>query len=360
MIVDLHCDSVKFLEAGVDLRQPSPLSHVDLPRLEKGRVGVQTFAAFVAPSVLEAESYPTAVKMLDAIDRFAFSDPERLVSVETAADCRRTMAQGRIGVLRAVENGRAINGSLNNLEAFRKRGVRILTLVHSRHESWVASCTGKGGDPGGLTPFGKKVVETMNDLGIIVDVSHSAESTFWDVIKTSRRPIIASHSCCYSLCASPRNLKDEQIRALSDIGGVVGVCFFPAFLDDAYRQAMNERCGDIFEAISDMERKRGADRRRLLEDYVRLNHKIADRLSDLTVPLSRIVDHVDHIVQVAGEDCVAFGSDFDGISTLPEGVSGCDAYPLLLELLRKRGYTEQTLQKMRAGNFLRLLEAHDG
>jgi len=286
MIIDLHCDSVKFLEAGVDLRQPTLLSHVDLPRLEKGKVGVQTFAAFVAPSVPEAEAYGTAVKMLDAIDRFAFSDPERLIAV--------------------------------------------------------------------------KVVGVMNDLGIIVDVSHSAESTFWDVIRTSRRPIIASHSCCYSLCASPRNLKDEQIRALADSGGVVGLCFFPAFLDDAYRQAMNERCGDIFEAISDIERKRGADRRNLLEDYVRLNRRIADRLSDLTVPLSRMVDHVDHIVQVAGEDCVAFGSDFDGISTLPEGVSGCDAYPALLELLRGRGYTDKALQKMRADNFLRVLEAHDG
>jgi membrane dipeptidase len=357
--IDLHCDSVKFLQAGVDLKKPNPEGHVDLPRLEKGGVGVQTFAAFLAPTIPEAEAFDTTRKMLDAIDDFALSDPARLSKVETAADCRAAMESGRTGILPAVENGRAINDSLANLENLRSRGVRILTLVHSRHESWAASCTGKEGGPAGLTLFGKKVIAAMNEMGIVVDVSHSAESTFWDAVKTSRRPIVASHSCCHALCAAPRNLKDDQIRAVADSGGVIGVCFFPAFLDDGHRSAVNEKCGDIFEEIGKIEKDYGVEPGRLLSEYVRLNRRLAERLADYPVPLSRVADHIDHIVRLAGEDCVGFGSDFDGIFSLPDGVTGCDLYPDLIAVLGGRGYSGKALEKMRGENFLRVLAEND-
>ena len=361
-VIDLHCDSVKFLSAGVDLRLPNPEGHVDLPRLRKGGVGVQTFAAFVASSVPAEASFAAALDMLDRIDEFAASDPA-LVRVETARDCREAIAGGRVGILSAVENGRAIEDSLENLRTLRRRGVRILTLVHSRDTSWAASCTGaaaaSGGASGGLSAFGESVVREMNSLGIIVDLSHASESAFWDALRVSKKPVIASHSCARALCDSPRNLKDDQLRALADSGGVVGVCFFPAFLSDAYRRGMDEVCGDIFGGINDIEKKFAGDSAGLLAEYIRINARLAARLADIPVPMARIADHIDHMVRLAGEDAVAFGSDFDGIFSVPDGVSGCDFYPSLEAELRRRGYSGGSLAKFTGLNFLRVLAEHD-
>ncbi|MFP3090728.1 dipeptidase [Treponema sp. TIM-1] len=333
--IDLHCDSVGFLGRGIDLRQENPQGHVDLPRLRRGAVGLQVFAAFVPSSTVAA--FSAALEMLDRIDEFAASDP-LLVSVETAEESIEAIARGQTAVLRAVENGLAIEDSLDNLAALRRRKVRIMTLVHLQDLSWAASCTGTGspldtGDTGGgLSRFGKEVVAAMNDLGMIVDLSHGAESTFWDVLGVSKKPVIASHSCAYSLCASPRNLKDDQIKALGDSGGLIGVCFFPAFLSEGYRRAL------------------GADFAAQGED----KDKLADAMARHPVPFSMVADHIDHMVRLAGEDCVGIGSDFDGVFSLPLGVGGCDCYPLLADELRQRGYTEERIQKIFNGNFLRI------
>jgi membrane dipeptidase len=366
-VIDLHCDSVKFLSAGVDLRKPNPEGHVDLPRLRKGGVGVQVFAAFVSPSTPEDKAFSAACGMLDRIDDFAASGPE-LVPLETAEDC--LMTGGKTGILRAVENGWAIEDSLDKLEKLRRRKVRILTLVHSRHTHWAASCTGcgnfsaaatpSGSRGGGLAPFGKKVVDAMNEMGMIIDVSHAAESAFWDVLGRSKKPVIASHSCAYALCAAPRNLKDDQIKALAASGGLVGVCFFPAFLSDPYRGALDGECGDIFNEIGPIEKKYAADSPGLLSEYTRIDSRLAVRLSHIPVPLSAVADHIDYIVRLAGEDCVGLGSDFDGVFSLPEGVGGCDVYPALAAELEGRGYSDERIAKIFADNFLRVMREHDG
>jgi membrane dipeptidase len=335
--IDLHCDSVEFLSRGVDLRQENPEGHVDLPRLRRGAVGLQVFAAFV-PSQTEA-AFSAASEMLDRIDEFAASDP-LLASVETAEDSIKAMARGKTGVLRSVENGLAIEDSLDNLEALRRRKVRIMTLVHDRDLSWALSCTGSrigrgpGDSRGGLSRFGEEVVAAMNSLGIIVDISHGAESTFWDALRVSKKPVIASHSCAHALCASPRNLKDDQIKALGDSGGLVGVCFFPVFLSEGYRRALG----------SDFGENRG---------------NLAGIMARHPVPFSAIADHIDYIVRLAGEDCVGIGSDFDGVFSLPLGVGGCDCYPLLAGELRRRGYTDERIGKIFNGNFLRVFREFD-
>jgi membrane dipeptidase len=337
-VIDLHCDSVEFLVRGVDLRQENPQGHVDLPRLRRGAVGLQVFAAFVHPS--KEAAFSAVSEMLDRIDEFAGSDP-RLVSVETADESIEAIIRGKTAVLRSVENGLAIEDSLDKLEALRRRKVRIMTLVHIRNLSWAASCTGNSGSPfaaapedteGGLSRFGEEVVAAMNDLGMIVDVSHGAESTFWDVLRVSKKPVVASHSCACALCASPRNLKDDQIKALGDSGGLIGVCFFPAFLSEEYRKALEA------ESVDDWEDK----------------DKLAGIMARNPVPFSMVADHIDHIIRLAGEDCVGIGSDFDGVFSLPLGVGGCDCYPLLAEELRRRKYTEERIQKIFNGNFLRI------
>jgi membrane dipeptidase len=369
-VIDLHCDSVKFLSEGVDLLARNKAGHVDLPRLRAGGVGVQVFAAFVSASLPADRAFSTALALLDRIDAFAESSAY-LVSARTAAECREAIASGKTGILRSVENGSAIEDSLANLEALSRRGVRILTLVHSRHTAWAASCTdysvfsfGKpSGEPsfrgGGLSAFGKDVVAAMNSLGMIIDLSHAAEIAFWDVINLSKRPVIASHSCAYSLCAAARNLKDEQIKALAGAGGLVGVCFFPAFLSEAYRLAFESDCGDIFSEISFIEKKYTGSPA-LHAEYSRLDSRLASRLSRVRVPLSAVADHIDYIVSLGGEDCVALGSDFDGVFSLPEGMGGCDVYPAIEKELKKRGYSEKSLAKIFRENFLRVLAEHDG
>jgi membrane dipeptidase len=305
-------------------------------------VGLQVFAAFIPAS--RGEAFSAALGMLDRIDEFAGSDP-LLASVETAEESVAAMARGKTAVLRSVENGSAIEDSLDKLEALRRRKVRIMTLVHAQDLSWAASCTGNGSrfdtapgnTRGGLSRFGEEVIAAMNSLGMIVDLSHGAESTFWDVLGVSKKPVVASHSCAYALCASPRNLKDDQIKALGDSGGLMGVCFFPAFLSEGYRRALEEDSA-----------ARGEDQ-----------DKLAGVMARNPVPFSTVADHIDHIIRLAGEDCVGLGSDFDGVFSLPLGVGGCDCYPLLADELRRRGYTEARIQKIFNGNFLRVFREVD-
>jgi len=326
-VIDLHCDSVISLMKGKDIRGAVKGVHVDLPRLREGNVALQVFAAYVSPETDNAFSY--ACERLNAIDAFAASD-EFLTPVETAAELREVLAEEKTGVMAAVENGIAIEASLEKLEKLRSLKVRILTLVHSKNLPWIASCTGPGEDRG-LSGFGLQVIDAMNDLGIIPDVSHASESAFWGVIRRSKKPIVASHSCAYGLCAAARNLKDDQLKALADSGGLVGVNFFSGFLCEPFRLVFEkeEKNGNQLPKVS------------------------------VHVPQSIIADHIDYMVKLAGEDSVAIGSDFDGVSALPEGVTGSDFFPVLEAELRSREYTEKRIDKIFNANFVRVLEEWD-
>ena len=330
-VIDLHCDSVGSLMAGKDLTKSVPRTHVDLPRMREGGVGIQVFAAYVPPDTAGDKAFGYANDRLSAIEAFVKKD-ERLVLVETHSDAKAAMASDKTGIMLSVENGLAIEGSLYRLKELRDRKVRIMTLVHSQHLPWIESCTGGGvfsaGEAAGLSSFGEKVVDAMNDLGIIADLSHSSEKAFWAVLKRSRKPVIASHSCAYSLCAAARNLKDDQIKALGESGGLVGVNFFAAFLSEPFRQS-----------------------------YEKNGYTVKLETASVHVPRTIIADHIDYMLKLAGEDSVALGSDFDGISATPEGVTGSDFFPVLEEELVSRGYTEKRIRKIFSGNFLRVLKA---
>ena len=329
---------------GKDLHNVAPGVHVDIPRLVKGGVGLQVFAVYVPSDIEKDRAYQFTNERINAIDVFAGSD-ERIAPVETAAEAKNVIASGKTGIMVSVENGLSIENSIEKLEALRRRKVRILTLVHSEHLSWAASCTGTGpfvsnNNNTGLSSFGEKVIDAMNDLGVIPDLSHAAESTFWDVIRRSKKPVIASHSCAWNICNAARNLKDDQLKELRDTGGLVGVNFFAAFLSETFRQKFekNPNC---------------------------VTGKEANETANLPpvcvpdIPVSLIADHIDYMVNLAGEDCVALGSDFDGIPYAPNGVTGSDFYPLLEAELRSRGYTEKRIGKIFNGNFLRVLEEWD-
>ena len=355
-IADLHCDTVLELQGGADMRA-NPEGHIDIPRLRNGGVGLEVFAAFVSSALPPGRPFAEANALLDLLDGACMRHPEALVRARTAQDVERAVSTGKIAAVAAVENGHAIECDLRKLEALARRGVRYMTLTHFRHLPWGASSGEEGDGPGGLTAFGSEVVKAMNDLGVIVDVSHVHEKTFWDVVRVASRPFIASHSCAAALCPTPRNLTDDQIRAIADSGGVVGINFFPAFLDPAYMERRGGSMGALFARFERIERETMGDPVRRNAEMRRTASEARGAMGPPEAGIETLCDHFEHIVSVAGEDVVAFGSDFDGIPDLPRGITGCESFPAILERLRARGWSEQMIQKLAWGNFMRVMRA---
>lgn len=356
-VADLHCDTALELQAGADLAAGNPPGHVDIPRWRAGGVGLQLCACFVSSAAPAGRAFTEVQSLLDAVDRAAAEHHQDLALCETAAEVRDAQGRGLVALVKAVENGVVLGNDLSRLEALRRRGVRYLTLTHSAHLPWAASSGEPGGDGVGLSPFGREVVAEMNRLGILVDLSHVHESTFWDAVRLSRRPVIASHSCCRALCDTPRNLTDDQLRAIGACGGVVGVNFFPGFLDPAYLAVLTETTGDLFAAYDRIEADLFDQPERKASAHREMGVELRRRVAGVAVGLDRLAEHVEHIVAIAGEDAVAFGSDFDGLPDLPRGVAGADAFPAVLATLERRGMPGTTLHKLAWGNALRVLDA---
>ena len=318
VVVDLHCDTIGRVMAGEDLRQDLPKGHIDIPKLKRGAVDLQVFACYVAPPANDSEKVQAAKKAFDQIDaclKLVSDNPEDLILVRSSAEFSRSYNSGKTAVLIGIEGGYAIENDLGLLRAFYQSGVRLMTLTHWTRTDWADA----SGDPeprfGGLTEFGESVVREMNRLGMVVDVSHAHEETFWDVIRVSQAPVVASHSCCRALSDHHRNLTDDQLKALAKNGGLIGINFFPDFLD------------------AQAERK-------------------------TAVSVKTVVDHIDHVVKVTGTaDNVGLGSDFDGISATPVGLEDAGRLEAVTRELLARGYKESDVRKILGGNFSRVLGA---
>lgn len=337
------------MRSGADIALPNPEGDVDIPRLRAGGVALQAFAAFVPHSTNPDEALSTALSMLDDIVAACEANRNELAVTTSAAEVRAAVGSGRIAALLTVENGLAIEEDTANLEKLRRRGVRAMTLVHVSDLPWIASCTGGRGPAGGLSTPGERIVDAMCEMGMIVDVSHVHEKAFWKVAARTRRaasPLIASHSNAWELCRHPRNLKDDQIREIADQGGLIGINFFPLFLDEAYRGESDKRASSLFSSAAD-------------SSLHELGQTYREKMDGMSVSSERIVDHIDHMVAIAGVDCVAFGSDFDGILSTPDDVTGSDCYPVIIDELRSRGYREESIEKICWSNVLRVLEAAD-
>jgi membrane dipeptidase len=355
-IADLHCDTLLELQGDADIAS-NPEGHIDIPRLRKGGIGLQVFAAFVSSTLPTDRAFAEATALFDLLDGMCEAHPETFVKVRSAQEAEDAVCSGRIAAVPAIENGHAIECDLRKLEALALRGMRYMTLTHVRHLPWAASSGDEGEGPGGLTAFGREVVAALNGLGVIVDVSHVHETTFWEVVRAAKRPLIASHSCAAALCPLPRNLTDDQIRAIGASGGLVGLNFYPAFVDPAY---LKKRGSSMTSMFADLERfeiefmhepaRRNAEIRRA----ARGAHAL---MGPAEAGIDTLCDHLDHIVAIAGEDAVAFGSDLDGITDLPRGITGCESFPDILQRLRERGWSEEKLHKLAWGNFLRVMKA---
>lgn len=367
IVIDAHNDIfTNVLDEGYDpdIRHPAGIAWLtpgagqsDLPRFIESGITAQWLSAFIdAPFARRTPdaSYERTLVFLDTINTWVARHPDKLIFATTAADVRRAKQQGKIAMLIGVEGGHAIESSLDNLREIHRRGARYLTLTWNNGTDWAGSSGGMDGTrTGGLTDFGRQVVREMNRLGMLVDVSHVSEETFFDAIETSTDPIIASHSSARALTDHVRNLTDDQLRAIARNGGVVNVNFFPRFIDPAHWAAFRA-IDPVLDALRDSLERSGAD-------AATITARISARRSQLNAaipatPLSVLMDHFDHIAKVAGVDHVGIGSDFDGIGSTPVDMEDVTHLPRIAQGLLDRGYSEDDVKKILGGNMMRVME----
>jgi membrane dipeptidase len=325
IVVDGHSDTIgRILDKGEDITARTLGGHLDLPRMLDGNLGAQFFACFVPPRHVETKDCALRVlRMMDALRELIRRDP-RLGLATTAAQVRELNARGRLAAILCIEGGHAIENDLGLLRQFAALGARYMTLTWNNANDW-ADASREPPRHNGLTDFGRRVVQTMNACGMMVDLSHVSDKTFADAMETTTAPVIVSHSSCRALCDHVRNLTDDQLRAVARNGGVACINFYSAFIDDEFRK-----------------RAEGLD-------------EAAQRLLPRP-PFESIVRHIDHAVRVAGIDHVGLGADWDGVASLPEGMDDCAALPKLTEALLKRGYGDQDVRKILGENLLRVME----
>jgi len=354
IVVDGHIDTPqRMLDMKTDITARLSDGHVDVPRMKEGGLTAAFFSIWVDARYGPGTAFPRALALIGAVRALADTNPE--VELATSADDVRAAAgRGHVAALMGVEGGHAIESSLEKLDSLYRLGVRYMTLTWNNGNDWAGSSTDLKRH-GGLTPFGRQVVRRMNELGMLVDVSHVSDQTFWDVIAASTRPVIASHSSCRALAHHPRNLSDDELRAVAKNGGVVGINFYPVFLDEHFRHQYEElrrRLKPETDAI------RARYRGRPGESAFEVDKFVGEHAESLDVPsIDRLVDHIEHAVQVMGIDHVGLGSDFDGISVLPRPLKDATSLPELVRALEARGYRDEALRKILGENFLRVLTA---
>jgi membrane dipeptidase len=332
---------------------PDAPSMVDFPRMKEGGLDGIFFSIYMSGRVTGDAAVKRALAQIDTVRKAAQSRPNDVALCTTAAEVRAAAKAGKVAALLGMEGGHMINESLPQLRDYAKLGVRYLTLTHSVNTTW-ADSSGDKPQHNGLTPFGKEVVKELNTLGMMVDVSHVADKTFWDALAASRAPLLASHSSCRALSGHPRNMTDEMIKAMAAKGGVIQINYLDSYLDDALYRAQEKRRPQTDAKRAELEKQypgeeNQAKRFQLLREY-------GDTLGPLPkVSWEKIVEHIDHAVKLAGWEHVGLGSDFDG-ATMPIGMEDVTRLPKLTEALLKKGYTEQQVKGILGENLLKLME----
>ena len=359
IVVDTHNDILmKAADNGIIFDQNlTGKTHSDLDRWKKGGLDVQIFSVYCDGGAENAYDY--ANREMDSLDAVVSRNPDKIAKVANYKEMMTAVNDNKIAAMFGIEGGHMIEDDLAKLEALYNRGARYLTLTHNVAPSWATSAADETTNPNleqkGLTDFGKQVVKRMNELGMMVDISHVGEQTFKDVIEITTKPIIASHSSVYSLVASRRNLKDEQIKAIAKNEGVIMVNFHPGFIDSSF-DGKEAAFLEKHSAESDSLIKSGMDEWYTL-DY--LYNKYSSETAVMRPPLSMLMDHIDYIVNLVGIDYVGLGSDFDGINLTPQQLDDVTTYPLITKALVEKGYSEENIIKILGSNFLRVLKANE-
>lgn len=356
LVVDTHTDVMLQVLRGVDISKRLESGHVDLVRLKEGGVDVQFFAIWPNPSLYgKGEMYNQSIRVIDLLNTIIKNNQDKIALTRTPNEIETTVQSGKIAACMGVEGGTAIENDLDKLQTLYDRGARYLGLTWNDSPDWASSARDEASSEYkgqiGLSDFGRDVIHWMNDKGMIVDVSHSGEQTFWDVIEESKAPIIASHSCVYNLCAHYRNLSDKQIKAIGKNGGIIFINFYPGYLVNGFNQKFSALRKSSQALMDSMKQVYG-------NDYLGYRHYrntyLVEKAEKFCPEVDRIVDHVDYIISLIGDNHVGLGSDFDGISILPRGIEDVSKMPEITRIMLKRGYTTERIKKILGGNFMRV------
>jgi membrane dipeptidase len=357
--IDMHADTAqRLVDEHVDLEHLLNDGHFDAVRASEGGLDAQFFSIWVEPQLFGGGG-PRAIQRADdqiaAVRALAEKHPETWGLATSADDIRRIAGEGKIAALLGLEGGYAIDERLENVERYYKLGVRYMSPAWSVSTTWAGSSGDETGRTRGLNAFGLNVVHEMNRLGMMVDVSHVSDKTFWDIVNTSTKPVVATHSACRAIADVPRNLTDDMIVALARTGGVVNVIFYPEHLEPGWSEKKKQvdlQIAQLVQQASDAE-KGDAVHKKLARDRLR-QQEYARRLPPVTV--TRIADHIDHIVKLVGVDHVGIGSDFDGVQASTSDLANVAQLPNLTRELLHRGYSEADVDKILGGNMLRVME----
>lgn len=339
-------------------------THTDLNRMFQGGLDVQVFSIFCDGK--QTDPFKFANREIDTLYAWVNRNPEKMMLVKSPQDLKTAIQQKKLASMIGVEGGHMIEDDLDKLDQLYERGTRYLTLTWNNNNSWATSAEYESGNQRvngkidstsqkkGLSDFGKKVIVRMNELGMMIDVSHIGEQTFWDAMAITTKPVLASHSNAYSLAPVYRNLKDDQIKAIAKNGGVIQLNFYAAFLD-----------ASVGGKLAALKRKHREEKKTLADagknnsdENAALVKKQEKEIQTLQVPFKLLFDQIEYIIKIAGVDHVGLGGDYDGISITPAGLTDVTKYPLITEELVNRGYSKEAIFKIMGGNFIRVFEAN--
>jgi membrane dipeptidase len=361
IVVDTHADTPqRFLDDDFDIgsSDPGDIGHLSLDKARRGRLGAEFFSIWVDPETNQGHFAQHTFDLIDSVYEQAARHPDRMMMAFSVADIERAHREHKLAALMGIEGGHSIENDMHLLRDYYRLGVRYMTLSWSNTNEW-ADSSGDINDVkvqhhNGLTDFGRQVVREMNRLGMMVDVSHVADKTFWDTIANTKAPVIASHSSARALTDAPRNMTDDMLRAVAKNGGVVQVNFFSGFVDEDYWKAVQAQRKDEQAAVQkyiDELKAEGKPAR-----YIDVDRMEREWMAKIPrPPLKSLIDHIDHIAKVAGVDHVGLGSDFDGVSgAMPQGIDSAADLPKITQALLDRGYSEKDIKKILGGNLLRV------
>jgi membrane dipeptidase len=354
LVVDTHADTTqRLLDGGFDLGAPNALGSIDIPRMKQGGLGAIFFSIWIPSKITGPEAVKRALDQIDAVRVQVHKHSNDLILATTAAEIHQAHKQGKIAALIGVEGGHMIAGDLSVLRVYAALGARYMTLTHTGNVDWADASTDKP-IHNGLTDFGKDVVREMNRLGMIVDVSHVSDKTFADALAVSKAPVFASHSSCRAICDAPRNMTDDMMRALAAKGGVIQINYHVGFLSQEFRNA--EKAHPEWDKAIALEVQNRCGKRegcQLIEGD-RITREYVMRGDLPRVEWTKIVEHIDHAVKVAGIDHVGLGSDFDG-ANMPFGMEDVTRLPQITQALLERGYSDDDVRKILGENTLRVM-----
>jgi membrane dipeptidase len=355
IVLDTHDDTTqRFFSKDFSLGARNPDGSIDIPRMHEGGMNAIFFSIWIDGRIMGPPAIEKALDQIDAVRENVKKYSDDMLLARTAADIRRAHSEGKIAALMGVEGGHMIGNDIRMVRIFADLGVRYMTLSHFYNDEWADSSTDKPVH-NGLTDFGKEIVREMNRQGMMVDISHVSDKTFYDALAVSKAPLIASHSSCRALCNHPRDMSDDMIKALAAQGGVIQINYEKSFIDQAYKDAYDKETGGVVTHLGDITKGCNNDEACVSKKLTEMEQKLTAEGKLPHVSWERIIDHIDHAVKLVGADHVGLGSDFDG-ANMPEGMEDCSKLPKITQALMDKGYSDADIKKILGENILRVME----